>query len=138
MSVNRRYRCYNTVMLPVVSFFKWWYGDGIKLRLKATSVRIDGVTDYFSFSLLLKTLFSPFRQISAGSVDGSLDVKMRAMVDKLFSRVIGAVVRLLIILVGFVALAVVLLFSLASLLVWILLPTAPVAGLVLMTIGWTP
>lgn len=124
-------------MLPVVSFFKWWYGDGVKQRLQIISGRIDGVADYFSFGQLLKTLFSPYRQISAGKVDGALDVKMRAMVDKLFSVVIGAVVRLLIIAVGLAMLAFVVVYSLLFLLFWLLMPALPVFGLLLMIIGWT-
>jgi len=73
-------------MLLVTELFKWWYTAGLRQRLKKISVRLDGTIDYFSMDLLVKTLFAPFRQISAGKVDGSLEVKMRALIDRLFSR----------------------------------------------------
>lgn len=122
-------------MLLFVELFRWWYVDGWKQQAKSVSMRIDGTMDYFSFSLLLKTLFSPFRQISAGGVDGTLQVKLRAFVDKLFSRIIGAVVRLLIMATGLVALVIQVVLSLAYLLLWELIPLLPVIGVVLVFVG---
>ena len=122
-------------MLLFVELFRWWYVDGWKQQAKSVSMRIDGTMDYFSFSLLLKTLFSPFRQISAGGVDGTLQVKLRAFVDKLFSRIIGAVVRLLIMAAGLVALIVQIILSLTYLLLWELIPLLPVIGIVLVFVG---
>lgn len=126
------------VMLLVMSLFQWWYGDGFRGRIKLASVRLEGMIDYFSFSLLLKTLFSPYRQISAGKVDGPLEVKMRAFVDKLFSRVIGAVIRLIIMIIGLIAITVLIFYTLVSLIIWILLPVLPFIGLWAMTTGWVP
>lgn len=47
----------------------------------------------FSVGLLLKTLFNPFRQISAAPVGGAAPVQLSAFFDKLFSRAVGMVVR---------------------------------------------
>ena len=69
------------VMLLVTSLLTWWYTDGWRARAGIVSHRLDATIDYFSFDLLLKTLFAPFRQISAGNVDGPLEVKLRALVD---------------------------------------------------------
>jgi hypothetical protein len=125
-------------MLLFTSLLKWWYTDGWRQRVQMVSNRLDGLIDYFSFGLLLKTLFSPFRQISAGKVDGPLEMKMRALVDKLVSRVIGGMIRIIILLVGGVSVAVQVLFGLAVLIGWALVPLLPVAGVVLMMPGKTP
>jgi hypothetical protein len=125
-------------MLLVLSLFRWWYGDGFRQRVKFISNGLEGMIDYFSFGLLLKTLFSPYRQISAGSVDGPLEVKMRAMLDKLFSRVIGAVIRLMIIVVGGLIVGFVVMYSLLTLVIWGLVPFLPIVGFVMMTVGWVP
>ncbi len=93
--------------------------------------------DYFSIELLIGTLFSPFRQISAGQVDGPLGVKLRAFADKLISRVIGAMIRLVILLVGVVTIFIQVVLSGVVLMGWAFVPVLPIVGLVLMLIGWT-
>lgn len=122
-------------MLLVTELFKWWYTAGLRQRLKKISVRLDGTIDYFSMDLLVKTLFAPFRQISAGKVDGSLEVKMRALIDRLFSRLIGAFVRSLLLVVGGVTIALQAVLALVMILLWLLVPFLPVAGIVLMISG---
>ena len=122
-------------MLLVTELFMWWYTAGLRQRLKKISVRLDGTIDYFSMDLLLKTLFAPFRQISAGKVDGSLEVKMRALIDRLFSRLIGAFVRSLLLVVGGVTIALQAVLALVMILAWLLVPFLPVAGIVLMISG---
>lgn len=122
-------------MLLVTELLKWWYTAGLRQRLKKTSVRLDGTIDYFSMDLLLKTLFSPFRQISAGKVDGSLEVKMRALIDRVFSRLIGAFIRLLLLVVGGITIALQVILALVVILLWLLVPLLPVAGIVLMAAG---
>ncbi len=122
-------------MLLVTELLRWWYGDGLRQRVRMIAGRLDGTIDYFSVDLLLKTLFSPFRQIAAGRVDGSLEVQFRAMIDRLFSRVIGAFIRLMILVVGGIMIAVQVLASVIVLVVWICLPLAPVIGVILAAIG---
>ncbi len=124
-------------MLLLTSLFQWWYGDGFRERIHINSGRLENIIDYFSFSLLLKTLFSPYRQISAGTTQGSLEVKMRAMLDKLFSRVIGMVIRLMILIVGAIVIGVLVTYSLVSIITWAILPILPIVGVILMGTGWT-
>src|SRR5689334_10420475 len=125
-------------MLLLTSFISWWYGDGWRRQIQTFSKRIDGVMDFFSFSLLIKTLFSPFRQISAVTVDGGMDVKLRAMLDKLISRVVGAAFRLLIIVVGGFSLAVLVGYGVLFVALWAVVPALPLIGLALAVTGWTP
>jgi hypothetical protein len=125
-------------MVLAIALLKWWYTDGWRARARLVALRLDGTIDYFSIDLLLKTLFSPFRQISAGRVDGPLGIQMRALVDKLFSRVIGAFIRLIILVIGGIIIGLQVVLGLVILLGWTLVPILPVIGLVLTIIGRTP
>lgn len=124
-------------MLLVTELLRWWYGDGLRQRVHMIIGRLDSTIDYFSVDLLLKTLFAPFRQISAGRVDGPLGVQMRAMVDKLFSRVIGALVRLIILIIGGITIVVQAVFGLVLLAFWGIVPLLPIVGIVLSVAGIT-
>ncbi len=118
-----------------VSLFKWWYGAGWVLQARALSVRLDGLVDYFSIDLLAKTLFAPFRQDGVGRVDGPLEVKFRAFLDKLISRILGAIIRTAILLIGLISIALFVVYSALVLAVWFLVPVAPVIGIVLAAMG---
>ena len=122
----------------LVGMLSWWYTRGLVMAARRVRNRLAALYDYFSIDLLLRTLFSPFRQISAGSVDGPLPVKLRAFVDRLISRVIGGIVRLIIIIAGSFALLLTVVGSLVYLLVWLIIPAAPILGLILMLTGWIP
>lgn len=122
----------------IAGFLGWWYGAGFSSRMSAFGLRLLKGFDTFSIDLLAKTWFSPFRQISAGQVRGPLVVQMRAFFDRLFSRVIGAIFRTLMMIVGVIWLVFLLLFSILELGVWLLLPVVPVLGAILFAIGWTP
>lgn len=124
-------------MVLTLALLKWWYTDGWRARARLIANRLDGTIDYFSFDLLLKTLFAPFRQISAGSVDGPLEVRMRALIDKLFSRIIGAFIRLIILVVGGITVGVQVVVGLIILVGWTLVPLFPVLGLILTLVGRT-
>lgn len=100
--------------------------------------RLIRVMDAFSIDLLLKTLFSPFRQISADSSEGPIGVRLRAWADRMVSRVVGAVVRLLTITAGLIILFGCVVWGVATLLVWPLIPLLPVFGVVLSIYGWMP
>lgn len=116
----------------------WWYTTGWKLRALRLREKVASTMDYFSIDLLLRTLFSPFRQISAGQVDGPLNVKMRAFFDRLISRMIGAMVRTFMIIIGVVGIFLHILMGSVTLLVWAFIPLAPVIGFVLFISGWMP
>lgn len=133
--LNRQW--YNVVMVLFISLLQWWYTDGWRARARLVANRLDSTMDFFSMDLLLKTLFSPFRQISAGRVDGSLEVKMRALIDKLFSRVIGAFIRLIILMIGGITIAFQAALGLVILLCWAVVPLLPVIGIILTATGWT-
>ena len=120
----------------IVGLLSWWYGAGWKQCVVSVGDKLLNIYDYFSIDLLIKTLFSPFRQISAGSVNGPLGVQFRAMLDKLISRVIGAIMRSAVIVIGSVALLLSVLLGLARIILWPLVPLMPVVAVVLAMSGW--
>lgn len=122
----------------IAGILSWWYGPGWRERVVAMRESLASTMDYFSIGLLLKTLFSPFRQISAGQVRGPLAVQMRAFFDRLISRLIGAMVRTTIIIVGLVAIFFSMVIGVIGLVLWAFIPLLPIAGLVLWLIGWMP
>lgn len=125
-------------MLLVFNLLSWWYTDGLRRQIGVLGDKLDGTLDFFSFSILINTLFVPFRQISTGKVDGSLEVQFRAMIDNIFSRLIGAVIRTTILFFGSVVLILQLLVSLITILVWIMLPFLPVMCVVFVIAGVKP
>jgi len=120
----------------LVGILKWWYGSGWLARVQIIKNRLASSADYFSVGLLATTLFAPFRQISAGKVSGPIGDQLRALVDRLISRTIGAFVRTFMIIFGLLAMLVQTLFGIIVLIFWLILPLLPVIGLILMVIGW--
>lgn len=124
--------------MVIVWALSWWYGPGWKARVLGMRERLAASYDYFSINLLAKTLFAPFRQISAGSVNGPIGVKLRAFVDQLISRLIGAVVRTIFILVGSVWLLLQVILGSIFVILWAFVPLLPFIGFVATLAGWVP
>ena len=122
----------------IVGMFRWWYSDGWLQCVRSVQGTLLGVYDYFSIDLLLRTLFSPFRQISAGKVNGPVGVQLRAWFDQLISRTIGAFVRSVVIIIGSAALFLSVVWGLIRLIAWPLVPLLPVIGVLLAMSGWIP
>ena len=122
----------------IVGLFSWWYGAGWVRCISAVRGGLASIYDYFSLDLLLRTLFSPFRQISAGSVRGPIGVQLRAMLDNLISRVIGAVVRTLVIISGTITLLVSCVLGLLRIIAWPFIPLLPIVCIVFASQGWVP
>lgn len=120
----------------LAGFLSWWYGAGWRLGAQHALHRLGRTAEFFSMALLVRTLFSPFRQISAGSVRGGLDVQVRAFVDRLVSRFVGFFVRTGVLFAGLVAVTASALFWLLWLLLWPFIPVMPVIMVVLGISGW--
>lgn len=129
--------CYNQHML-IVGLLSWWYSAGWVQRFEIISQRFASTLDYFSPGLLVSTWFAPFRQISAGSVQGSFEVKWRAFVDRLISRAIGGLIRTVLLVAAGVMLVFHSVIAVVELLLWAVLPIIPFVGFVLMLSGWVP
>lgn len=121
----------------LVGIAQWWYGAGWRQRVAGVVQGMRRTSDFFSIGLLLRTLFNPFRQIDAGGVQGGLSVQINAFFSRLFSRCFGAVLRTLVVIVGCFVLLVRLVLSGVWLVIWGLLPVAPLVGLMMSSLGIT-
>lgn len=128
---------YNMIMV-IIGMLSWWYTTGWRQRVSLLREKLASTVDYFSIDLLLRTLFSPYRQISAGKVTGPLGVQMRAFFDRLISRMIGAMIRLFMIIVGIVAIMLHVIIGTIMVACWAVVPFAPIIGVVLFMTGWIP
>ncbi len=122
----------------VVGLLGWWYGTGWRGRLQRLQQQLASGVDYFSIGTLFLTLFDPFRQISAGRINGPLPVMLRALVDRIVSRVIGTIVRSGTIVIGIVFLASYAVVGSVAVILWAFVPMLPIIGIVLAISGWVP
>ena len=130
--------CYNVSMF-MVGLISWWYGRGWVDQWRRMSSRFMSTLEFFSIGQLIETLFSPYRQISANTNgNGSFGDAVRASIDKLFSRGIGAIIRSFTIIVGIIAIIFQGLYEAAIMVAWWFVPILPIAGFILLAIGWVP
>lgn len=122
----------------LVGIISWWYGEGWLGQFGRVRTRLTSTAQFFSVGQLFLTLFAPFRQISAGSVRGPVGAQLRAFFDRLLSRIIGSIVRTFTIVAGLVVMLVQLLAECVVIILWLVLPIVPVAGFIMMAIGWVP
>lgn len=128
---------YNKIMF-IVWALSWWYGVGWRAQFISLRNQLASSYDYFSIGLSIRNLFAPFRQISAGKVKGPLAVQLRSFMDRQLSRVIGACVRLVLIIIGIIWLTIQCLVGGIAMIFWAVMPVMPLIGFILMLSGWVP
>jgi hypothetical protein len=118
----------------VLTFFSWWYGAGWQQVIRNFVPRLNRIADAFSAKQLLRTLFAPWRRIITYP-GASLAERFHALSDNVFSRVVGFVVRLGVLIAALVTLLLATALSVVEIILWPLLPVAiPVcliAGLII-------
>lgn len=115
----------------MLEYIKWWYGAGWAGAARAAGRRLEELADLFSVSILLQTLFSPWKRIITYPGAG-LDAHMRAMLDNLVSRIIGFFVRIFVLIAAVVSVVILAIISAIQLAAW---PLLPIAGVVLIVMG---
>jgi hypothetical protein len=115
----------------MLEFVRWWYGRGWAGALKRAERNLVTLADLFSISILLRTLFAPWKRIISYPGAG-LEAHVRAFLDNLVSRFIGFLVRIMVLLAAGVMFIVVWLLSYIQVLLW---PFLPIAGLGLVVWG---
>lgn len=101
-----------------------WSGKEVPLLiLRAWRNTVWFTLHYFSLSVLVATLFSPWRRYS-WSYRGGFNIGgyLEALASNLFSRIIGAAMRLPLIAAGLIATILVFFAGAAVLALWFLLP----------------
>ncbi len=111
----------------IAAFFQWWYGPGWVQQLRNMERRVKNIAGMFSMDILLRTMFSPWKQIvSRARRDQSLGDKVRAYIDNQVSRFVGFWVRLLVLLTAFICILLVSVVSVVSVVLWPLIPLSPI------------
>ena len=117
-----------------MALFSWWYGTGWKQVIQSFNHRIYSVAEAFSISQLLRTMFAPWKRITTDP-GRSLEARFRAAADNAFSRMIGFVVRIIVIFAALFIIILVAVGTIIEIVVWPLLPIAVpgsiIAGLAL-------
>lgn len=123
--------------MAITEMFLWWYSHGWQSFIAKAHNSLSSITDFFSMSSLVRTLFKPYRQISAETASGtsSLDVKFRMFIDRLISRCVGFVSRLILLLAGTFVIIIGGIVSIILIILWPIIPLLPIAGIILTIMG---
>ena len=125
--------------MAIAEIFFWWYAHGWKAFIGKLRSTLANITDFFSMDSLIRTLFKPFRQISASAASdsASLDLKFHMFIDRLVSRFIGFFSRLTLLIAGSLIIIIGGIVSLILIILWPIVPFIPIAGIILTITGVT-
>ncbi len=117
----------------MLGMLQWWYVEGWRLYFVGLGKRLKSAADFFSLGLLVGNLFAPFRQISAEDYVGTVPLAQQFsnFLGKLLSRLIGAIVRIFLLIIGIVVIIVQAVGGIVLAVVWPLLPFMVVGCVVL-------
>jgi|SRR3972149_7080423 len=110
--------------------FGWWYSRGLRdffIYLKAIFLKI---TDIFSVKLLLSTYLSPWKRDITRAEGLPLNVVFQVIIFNLVSRLLGAIIKTVILFVYLMALVVFFALSLSLIIVWLFLPLISIISLI--------
>ncbi len=115
----------------VILCLRWWYSAGWQWVWQRVLIdRLVWINEVFSTKDLVRTIFAPYRQTFAGNAKGSPGDLLRAFADRSISRIIGATVRLILIIAALIGSLLIITVGLATLLIWPILPVLPLVGIV--------
>jgi hypothetical protein len=117
------------MVMLVLSFLGWWYGSGWSGIVGSLNSRSRSILSEFSVVQLLRTLFSPWRRIISYP-GANIAERWHAWLDNLVSRIIGFIVRLLVLLAATLVLIGVIVITILQIVIWPLLPVGVIGCLV--------
>jgi len=114
----------------IITWIYWYFFEASMEILKAWKNFLLFNLNYFSLPLLLKTLFSHWRRYRWSYGRGfNISRYLEVVISNLFSRSIGAVMRIFLICIGLVVEVFIILAGLIIFLGWIFLPVFLIVGL---------
>jgi hypothetical protein len=99
--------------------FGWWYSQGWLWTLRQTRRRLQLISQIFAVAVLIKTLFSPWKQIYSPTTFQNF---IQHTIDNAVSRTIGTIVRGTILFWAGVLALLTICFGILSFIVWPFLP----------------
>ncbi len=104
-------------------YFWWHYGPGLKGLIQVWKNFLLFGWHYFSVGLLLSTLFSPWHRISSSRGRGfDIGRWSRAFSEDLIARILGAIVRSIVIILGLFFESIVLAVGAGLVFIWLTMP----------------
>lgn len=113
-----------------LQYLSWHYSDQAKLILRAWRNFLRFNLNYFSIPLLLKTLFSHWRKYQ-WSYGRGFDAGryLEAFLSNLISRILGATIRVFLIIAGILIEIFIILAGIIIFIGWLILPALLIIGL---------
>jgi hypothetical protein len=107
----------------------WQFYEVPRFLLQIWNNYMAFASNFFSFKLLLKTFFSPWRRYKWRYPKG-FDVAefFNTLISNIFSRILGAMMRTVLIIMGVISQVTVALVGLVIFIAWLLLPFIIVGG----------
>lgn len=114
----------------ILDWLKWHFLEMPAFLTKVWKNYLDFATNYFSVPLLLKTFFSPWKRYSWAYPKGlDFGEVFGTFISNVFSRFIGAFIRIFLILAGFAFQIFVIIAGFIVLIFWIFMPVIIFFGL---------
>ncbi len=110
--------------MVVLDLLGWWYSQGWAWIFSELKRRLTDISESFSVGILLRTLFSPWKQIQSPV---SFRNFLQSKLDNFISRFIGATVRLGMLFAALISYLVVLIAGLLLIVTWPFIPLLIVA-----------
>ncbi len=112
----------------LTSWFKWHFYEMPQFLFSIWKNYISFGADFFSAHLLLKTLFSPWRRYNWRYSKGfDIGEFFSTLISNIFSRIIGAIMRSVLIILGIITQIFILAIGGIIILFWLLMPFILVA-----------
>jgi hypothetical protein len=114
------------------AYAKWHYGQGLRELCEVAGNFLWFVVNFFSFKLLLKTLFAPWKRLGEHYSGGfDLSAFFSTLIVNTLMRGFGFVTRFVVLLVGLFAYIAVFIFAVFIFIIWVLAPALLVGSAVL-------
>lgn len=113
---------YNLPQL-LLEYIKWHYSRGFNELIIITRNFFGFLMHFFSFKLLLKTFFSPWKRMGEHYKKGlHIEETLSTLLVNLIMRAVGVVSRLVVVISGTLVLIVFMIISFATSVIWLLIP----------------
>ena len=111
------------VLLFIPSYFLWHYSKAIFDLLNLWKNLVVFFYEFFSIPTLLSTLFSPWHKMNSGYTGQlTFEATVGTFIVNTITRIIGAIVRLVFIVLGIICIFVAVAVGFLAFLAWLVLP----------------